>query len=290
MTTQQLANEFMENYVKKRLRPTTVRGYQTNLNSHALPLLGNRTLHDLTPDDLDDLTEALQDKGLSNKSIIYVHATLRKALNYALKRGYITNNVYDRFDLPRIEEYTYRTLTEEQITQMLSNANTKAPLHLAIRLALRYGMRRGEVLGIRPETDLDHQRHILHVQRTRTIENGTETVTPCKTKHSNRYILLTEEDTRALRSKKNGYAVPLTPTQLDKQFKTFLRIGGFPNIRFHDLRHSYATLMLSKQVNPKIVSAVLGHSGIAITLNIYSHPDTSMQKVCLEVFNNEKER
>ena len=68
------------------------------------------------------------------------------------------------------------------------------------------------------------------------------------------------------------------------QYRTFLSKNNFPPIRFHDLRHSYATLMLAKGVNAKIVSAVLGHSGVGVTLDIYSHPDVQMQQACLQAF------
>lgn len=282
MNIDQLSQEFLNKYAANRLRPSTIRGYRTNLK-HIAPVLGKKAPDELTPDDLDELTDHLREKGLSGKSIIYCHATLRKALNYSIKRGYFVYNVYDRYDLPHAEGYSYRVLNEDQISDMLSNADGRSSICLAIRLGLRYGLRRGEVLGICPELDLDLRTRTLHVQRTRTVEERKEVVTSCKTKYSNRYILLMQEDAEALRAVSTLYAVPLTPTQLNKRFKAFLRRGGFPEIRFHDLRHSYATLMLSKGINPKIVSSVLGHSGVDVTLDIYSHPDVRMQHICLEV-------
>lgn len=282
MKINELTNEFMKNYADKRLRPTTLRGYRTNIDKHILPYIGQKRINELLPDDLDDLTETLQEKGLKNKTIIYVHATLRKAYNYAIKRGYISGNPYSRYDLPRVDTFRYTILPEDQMIRMLDAADGWDDIDLAIRLALRYGLRRGEILGIRPETDLDYLNNTLHIQRTRTVENGQEVVTPCKTKNSDRYILLFDEDAAHLDTR-TGYAVPLTPPQLDFRFRQFLAQHQFSPMRFHDLRHTYATYMLSKGVNPKIVSSVLGHSGIAITLNIYSHPDVSMQRSCLEV-------
>jgi integrase len=285
MTIEHLTREFLEKYCRERLRPTTQRGYTVNVENHILPELGELDARQLTPEDLDELTVALREKGLSSRSVVYVHATLRKALNYAGLRGYLLGNVYDHWDMPKPQAYPYRTLTEDQISRLLEKANGNTNIHIAIRLALRYGLRRGEILGIIPHLDLDHRQRILHIQRSRTVEAGVDVVTPCKTKQSNRHILLLEEDCAALASGWNnaGYAVPLTPSQLNKRFRAFLMIGGFPEIRFHDLRHSYATLMLKKGINPKIVSSVLGHSGVGITLDIYSHPDVSMQQRCLEV-------
>ena len=285
MTVDQLTQEFLDKYCRERLRITTVRGYTVNVDKHITPELGDIEISLLTTEDLDELTGVLREKGLSDRSIVYVHATFRKALNYAKRRGYILESIYEHWDMPRSEDYCYRILNEDQIKRMLANAGGRSNIDIAIRLALRYGLRRGEILGIIPHLDLNRKSRTLHIQRSRTVEFGVDAVTPCKTRHSNRYILLLEEDCVALSLlwNQNGYAVPLTPTQLNKRFRAFLMIGGFPEIRFHDLRHSYATLMLSKGVNPKIVSSILGHSGVGITLDIYSHPDVAMQGACLEV-------
>ncbi len=156
-------------------------------------------------------------------------------------------------------------------------------LEIPVTLALCYGLRRGECLGIIPGLDVNPDTCVLHVQRTRSIENQKEVITPCKTEDSDRYILLRSEHMR-LFHKKTRLACSLSPMQLEHRFKMVLQKHGFPAIRFHDLRHSYATLMLSKGVNPKIVSSVLGHSGVEITLDIYSHPDVSMQRFCLDAF------
>lgn len=281
MKLNELAAEFMSRYAAERLRPSTFRGYRTNLDNHALPLLGNKSIHEITPDDLYDLTDALREKGLSNKSIVYVHATLRKVFSYARRSGYLTANVYDCYDLPRVETPSYPILTDQEFAQLLSYADGRTPHLIAIRLALRYGLRRGEILGIRPQTDLSG--NVLHVQRTRTVEEGKDSVTPCKTKHSDRFLLLLEEDADALRSRRGEYAIPLSPTQLNKGFQLFLQHCGFPPMRFHDLRHNYATYMYRHGVDVKTISTVLGHSSVKITLDIYAHPDLDIQNACLEV-------
>lgn len=280
MTVEELSDEFIAGYINTRLRDSTARGYVTNLKLHALPIIGRVQLHRLSVGALVNMTEQLQEKGLSNRTIIYVHATVRKMFNFAKKRGYIKENIYFSFDMPRINDYAYKTLSEENFFRMLALCSESQPLHRAIRLALRYGMRRGEILGLCPSEDLDARLQRLHIQRSRSVEHGQTVISPCKTKHSNRYILLTTSDTEDMKEIV-GFAVPLSPTQLDRWFKRFLMENDFPNMRFHDLRHSYATRMLSKGVNPKIVSSVLGHSGVDITLDIYSHLDVRMQAVCL---------
>jgi len=282
MTLAELAKEFESNYMENRLRPSTIRGYKTNLDKHALPHLGERTIESLSVDDLDELTSTLK-KSLSNKSIVYVHATLRKMLSYAIKRGYLAKSPYAMFDLPRVEKYHYRVLDREQMSRLLTLCKG-TPLEVPVTLALCYGLRRGECLGIIPEKDLDLYSAVLHIQRTRSSEHGKAVCTPCKTEKSNRLVLLSPEHAKWLYGFQNGsdYACNLLPHHLDKLFHRFLKEHGFPKIRFHDLRHSYATFMLSNGINPKIVSTVLGHSTVSITLDIYSHPDVRMQSVCLQ--------
>lgn len=282
MTLTQLAHEFLQNYAERRLRPCTVRGYRINLEKHILPLIGTLELWEITTGTLDYLNDTME---FSNKSKLYVHATLRKALNYAIRREYIRDNPYNRFDLPRIQDYKYQTLQERDIRMILTLVKEWKALEIPVTMALCYGLRRGECLGIIPKLDLDVINHILHIQRTRTRENGVDIVTPCKTKRSNRTILIQPEHVKMLLDTKEEYACSLTPSTLDKLFKDFMTTYDFPQIRFHDLRHSYATLMLAKGVNPKIVSSVLGHSDIGTTLDIYSHPDVSMQQICLDAFD-----
>ena len=282
MNLNDLAKEFAENYMERRLRPSTVRGYRVNLDNHVLPFLGEKEVSRLSVDDLDDLTEKLL-RSLSGKSVVYVHATLRKMLNYALRRGYITVSPYEFFDLPKVRKYNCQVLTQEQMSTLLTCCKG-TPLEIPVTMALYYGLRRGEALGIIPSLDLDYRSRTLHIQRTRSSEHGQMLLTPCKTENSDRRILLTQEHADLLRAHTHGtdFACPILPHYLDKQFKKLLAANGLPEIRFHGLRHSYATFMLSQGVNAKIVSSTLGHSTVSITLDIYSHPDVSMQIACLQ--------
>lgn len=281
MTVNELAAEFLKNYCDRRLRPSTVRGYRVNLYRHALPVFGDFSLEALTVDDLDFLTERLLKGGLSNRTIVYIHATVRKMLNYAIRRGYLDKSPYLMFDLPRVERYKYQVLPEDEIYRMLVIVRDTS-LEVPVTMALCYGLRRGECLGIIPRLDVDASKNVLHVQRTRSVENGKEVITPCKTEDSDRYILLHPKHTEMLRQR-GRYACSLSPMQLEHRFKSMLASWDFPEIRFHDLRHSYATLMLSKGVDLKIISDVLGHADVSITADTYCHPDVSVQKRCLEV-------
>lgn len=283
MTLSTLAQDFTANYMATQLRPSTFRGYSVNINRHILPHIGSVSVDALTVDDLDRLTASLQHTGLSNKTVVYALATLRKMLNYAVKRAFIAKSPFEQFDMPRVQKYRYRVLNRVQIGKLLA-AVKGSSLELPVVLALCYGLRRGECLGIIPSLDLDAGENTLHIQRTRSYEKGGEVVTPCKTDNGNRLILLSPEHTAMLARCGDGYAVPFLPRYLNKHFQKLLSELNLPAIRFHDLRHSYATFMLSRGVNAKIVCAVLGHSSVSVTLDIYSHPDVTMQSVCLQAF------
>ena len=284
MKISELKEEFIIRYMERRLKPSTIRGYRINLEKHFLPAIEGiwTELEDIDVEMLDVLTDVLAQKGLSSRTIVYVHATVRKMMNYARKRGYIDLNPYDQFDMPRVYRYHYRVLPEDEIERMLLSASG-TDLEVPITLALCYGLRRGEILGIIPVFDVDLKRSVLHVQRTRTVEQKKMVLTDCKTQNSNRHVLISPTHMmRLLKLSGDSFLCELTPMQLEYRFKRFLMKYNFPKMRFHDLRHTYATFMLSKGVNPKIVSTVLGHSGVGVTLDIYSHPDVSMQQICLD--------
>lgn len=184
MKLYQLAEEFRKNYMTNRLRPSTMRGYNINLNRHILPCLGKVNVSALNVNHLDELTEHLKQKNLCNRSVVYAHATLRKMLSYALRRGYIRKTPYDVYDLPKVQKYKYTTLNTDQVRYILEHVS--GDLRLPVVLALKYGMRRGEVLGLK-WSDIDVVQSTVHVQRTRGVENGTEVITPCKTESGNRF-------------------------------------------------------------------------------------------------------
>lgn len=281
MTVYELLKSFEENYIRERLRPTTQSGYLTNINNHIIPHLAPVELSELTPDHIDSLTAQLHNEGLSNKSIIYVHATLRKALNFAIKRGELQSNVYALVDLPRSDDYTYVTLDSKGARKLIEAARGKR-IYPAVILALNYGLRRGEVLGLRG-SDYDPDVGAIRIQRSRNYVKNRVCETPCKTKNGRRLVLLAPEHQRFFRILgPNEYLFKYSQNVLNTEFAKVAKSIGYPGFRFHDLRHTYATLMMKNGVSPKIVSGVLGHSDVSVTLDIYSHPDVESQRVCLE--------
>lgn len=159
-------------------------------------------------------------------------------------------------------------------------------------LAVSTGLRQGELLGLKRE-DVDLQEGVLRVRRT--VFNGV--VNAPKTARSNRTVRLTNEAIRALREHQVGGAgewgfttrvgTSVSPHNLtNRSWKPLLRKAGLPqSTRFHDLRHTCATLLLTKDVHPKIVQAMLGHSSITITLDLYSHVLPDMQEKAMKAMD-----
>lgn len=295
MLIKDLCRKFYSAYCLVNLKPSTCNGYRVNIENHIIPNVGKIDADKLTVDDVDELVEVLMGKGLSRRSVRYVFAVLRKAFEFGLKRGYVQRNIITVCDAPVPARYNHVVWSDEEVARALScvrSWNFEPDYVLpAVLLSLHYGLRRGEVLGLKWS---DFSKGSFKVCRTLTYINNRFMVTTPKNGKF-RSIMLSNDDYEFLcefhynkQPNKDGYLIRTSegtsPTHLNVAFKKFIRQNKLTDIRYHDLRHTYATYMLRHGVHPKIVSSVLGHSSIDITLDLYSHADISMQKACLEVF------
>ena len=290
-----LVRLFYTKYCEIHLKPTTCNGYRINIEKHIVPQIGDREADKLTVDDVDELIEDLLAKGLSKRTVRYVLAVLHRAFEFGVKRGYVQRNIISVVDIPIPDRYAHTVWTDEEVEQAFRCIRSRdfEPEYVlpALLLSLHYGLRRGEVLGLKWS---DFSKSSFKVCRTMTYINDHFVVTTPKNGKF-RSIMLAKEDYeyllafhRRTRANKDGYLIRTadgsSPTKLTYKFKKFIRQNHLTDIRYHDLRHTYATYMLRHGVHPKIVSSVLGHSSIDITLDLYSHADISMQSACLEVF------
>lgn len=287
------------------LAENTYRGYRTNINNHIIPVIGDIKLNSLKPEDIDRLLFTMTEKGLSVTSQRYVISVIRKSLNWAVKRRILRFNVIDYVDIPKPEKFKSTVLNEEQL-QVLLNYCRCRPLLTPISLILLTGLRRGEALGLK-WSDFDFENKILHVQRTATPAKGGYHFSDCKTEDSNRFISFPDilidilnvwkeyqSDFNLLIDNFNpdGYVFCnytgniISCSAILRYFKKALQECNLPDIRIHDLRHSYATLLLSKNISPKVASGMLGHSDTRTTLDIYSHLLTNMQKPVINALND----
>lgn len=301
--------EYMEQWLETKqtqVRPDTYRSYKWLVSKHIIPKLGKLQLEKLTPAQLQVFYAKLAqgDKPLSNRSIQYAHTLIKEALDRALKWGMVVRNVAEAVDPPRAERNHGETWSPEQTVEFLSlAAGTK--YWVAFEIAIYTGMRKGEILALRwRDVDLDNA--VAHVTRSLTFVDGKPVFQAPKTERSRRAVALPHELVTSLKRHKAQQAAvrlqmrqayvdhdlvvprltgePLHPKTLDDTWYRLLKKSGLPKIRFHDLRHTHASLLLQQGVHPKIVSERLGHSNVNITLDTYSHVLPGLQQEAASTF------
>ena len=292
--------------VEPSLRPSTSRRYRDMLNHHAVPQIGHIKLAKLSPLDLQHLYANRLDAGLSSTTVHHLHVMLHGALKQAVRWGMVSRNVTEMVDAPRRTSPEITTWNAEQVSRFFATSDEHY-LAALWRLALLTGMRRGELLGLKWE-DIDLERGSLAVRRTLSRgKGGRWEVEQPKTASSRRSIALPESCAVALRKHRvaqnterlrigelwedhgfvftNRTGGPLNVNSMALQFEKLTTAVSLPRIRFHDLRHTSATLLLAKGVHPKIVQERLGHSDVSMTLNRYSHVTPDMQRLAADTLD-----
>jgi integrase len=286
--------------VKGTLRPTTYASYAMLAREHIIPRLGSLQLQKLTPASINALYASLAENGrvrgtgaLSASSVRRVHAVLHRACGDAVRWGRLTVNPVDAADPPKqSSEHAERPVwSAEQLAGFLAHVADDR-LSALWRLLAMTGLRRGEALGLQ-WADVDMEAGSISIRRAWIPVNGIPQMSEPKTKRGRRTIALDPATLEALKAHAARQAVeqadwqeawvetgfvftredgqPLHPWHVSKAFKDHLKAAALPEIPLHGLRHSYATLALSSGVNPRIVSGRLGHSTVALTLDVYSH-------------------
>ncbi len=291
-TVGQFLDRWLSVSVQSSVKPKTYEGYESIIRVRVVPRIGRVPLPRLTPVDLQQLYADLRAGGLTNRSIHHTHHVLHRAFTQAVRWEILLRNPCDGVTPPRPERSEMRVFSQEQ-TAALLHATRDHPSHALYVLAVTTGMRQGELLGLRWE-DVDLTVGRLVVQRALQRQRGAGLVlTQPKTARSRRTILLSRRAITALHRHReyqnvgrlqagsewhdhglvfcNPFGAPLDPSWQTSVFKNALKAGGLPPIRFHDLRHTAATLLLTQGVHPKVVSEMLGHTTITLTLDTYSH-------------------
>ena len=289
--------------MKGTVRASTLDRYKYAIGPHIKPALGRMKLKSLTPAHVRGFYREKLDAGLGPATVHKMHTVLHKALDQAVADGLIPRNAADALKLPRIDREEIAPLTAEEANRLIDAAGgtrLEALYVLAIRLealyvlAIHTGLRQGELLALNWE-DLDLEAGTLQVRRTLTRRGSKHFLSESKTKKSRRTVRLTAGAIAALQDhlkrqmeemdrlgslyKPGGLVFAnelggiVNPSNLrNRSFaRLLMRAGLSAETRFHDLRHTCATLLLSRNVSPKIVSEMLGHANIAITLDTYSH-------------------
>ena len=311
-TLAQFLTDWLENSQKQSVRPRTYERYEELVRLHIAPALGRYELQKLSAQHLQAFYAKKSEEGLSATTINHFHNVLHKALDTAVKWNLVARNVCDLVSPPRRKRFEVHPLTLEQVRKLLSVVDGHE-MEALFKLALATGLRRGELMGLKWQ-DINFDAGVLQVRRilsrvpTKMPGKGYVEAEP-KTQKSRRSVViapfaleaLKKHQIRQLEAKlKVGSAwqehdyvfctsigTHLNPTRdmLD-QFKALLLKAGLPDIRFHDVRHSAATLLLSVGVHPKVVQEILGHSQISITMDVYSHVLPGMQQDAMSRLND----
>ena len=271
----------LEDCVKRGVRENTLVTYR----SHVKFLIknfeqANKDIKKIKPNDVYNF--------INTKTNLYKNAYTRKIIDflkyifsYAEKMNLISNNIFDEIQLPKKINVTRDIWSEQEI-------NTYLPIlkqfkyYDILYLVLETGMRRGEVCALTWDC-IDFVKNVIKVEKAYIVNGSFSGITPPKTKSSVRQIILLEESVRILKRlyknktskyvfpNPNDLSKPINPRVLSSNFNRFLKRYNIKNIRFHDLRHIHATLLLNKNINYKILSKRLGHSNISFTLQTYTH-------------------
>lgn len=306
-TVGQWLDEWFDAYAKVKVRASSHQTYKGYIENHIKPNIGDIPIEKLTSLRLQKfyrklLTEGRvpriesenQPKGLSAKTVRNIHQVISSAMSMAVKHKLILSNPAEGCELPKVEHKEMHTIPAEQLGAFLREAKESGVYELYY-LDLATGLRRGELLGLKWD-DIDLDQGVIHVRRQVYRIDGEIREVPLKTKHSYRSISISKDAVELLREMKkrkvSEYVFPsptggpISPDSVLHMLHRVLKRAGLPSMRFHDLRHSFATLALQNGVDIKTVSGMLGHFSAGFTLDTYAHVTTAAQKEAANTMRN----
>jgi integrase len=304
ITLAEQLNNWLNGYVKTNCSPRTLEGYQSIIERHLIPALGQVQLKQLNP-------QAIQSyygracESLSARSVHHQHRVLSQALKYAVRQGYLGHNPCELVDAPSPRKKTMQTLNPSEVEALLDTAQDSY-YYPIIYTAVSTGLRQAELLGLRwRDMDLD----MLSISVTQVLykRGGICEFKPPKTEHSRRRVSMTPKLASFLRDyrldreilfRELGRSItlddlifadiegrPIDPGVLSHNFNRLVKRTGLEGVRFHDLRHTFASIMLLAGAKPKVISEALGHASVAFTMDTYSHIIEGMQAEAMELLD-----
>jgi integrase len=296
MTVEQYLDSWLRETLPGTVRPSTEASYRYLVTRHIVPEIGKIRLEKLTPNDLRallrDKSKELSERGrpLSARTVQYIHAVLRRAFEQARRDELIDRNVASLVSAPRGKRKEVEPLDPDEARKLLDAARDNR-LYALYAVAVALGLRRGEALALRWE-DIDFDARTLRVSGSLQRINGELVVSEPKTARSRRTIPLPNVCVEALiRHRANqakekleapiwprpelvfatSVGTPIEPRNLVRHFEALCKRAGIRKVRFHDLRHTCASLLLAQGVEPRVIMDTLGHTMIGTTLNLYTH-------------------
>ncbi len=291
---------------KPSLSPRSYERYKGIIEKNLIPAFGSIPLIGLRPEHIQRHYANMVAKGLAARTVRYDHIVIHGALRMAVKWQLVSRNVADAVEPPKAKHTEMQTWDADEVAQFLEAAKI-TPYHVLFYAALYTGARRSELLGLSwRHVDLLYSQ--LNIERgLHWIKNGGYVFTQPKSAKSRRTIALPsslalllkehrekQEYTRVFAGKSwaeddlvfaHPDGSPLFPNSVSKAWKLIAKQAGVKVIRFHDARHSHATLLLRQGAHPRVVQERLGHSTIATTLDVYSHVTPGIQEAVAARFD-----
>ena len=290
---------------KNSINFQTADTYQSFIVNRIIPSIGYVSLSALSPIHLQSYVNKLKEEGLASSTIKKIYNIIKGSLDYAVNMELLPSNPIKKIQLPKDKKKEMSVWDVPEIKAFLTVAK-KDRLYIAFHLAITTGMRRGEILGIRWK-DIDFDRGVLYVRQTLS-KDGKQFLVGAKTESGVRSIKLSNESLTTLVTHKvsiskdklksgpnyldhdlvvcTSKGTPVNPNNLKRSYCKLLKEAEVPEIRFHDLRHTHATMLLAQGISAKVISERLGHSNIKTTLDIYSHVLPNMQEEAANQIDN----
>lgn len=285
-------------HIERHVRPTTLKAYRANCRLHIVPRIGRTKLAKLTVRDVRLMLDDLRREGAGARTVQYVHATLRAALEHAYREELVSRNVAKMVRVERPKANAKEPLSVEEARKLLT-ATRDDDDHALWVVMLMLGLRRSEVCGLRwDNVDLDDR--TLSVTQSVQRVDGELRELPTKTRRSTRTIPLPTLAVGALvrhrdRTATSGsaapgrvyvfgtrYGTPMEPRNLTRKWTKLAEREGIRRVPLHALRHSCVSLLLSLGVNPRTVMEIVGHSALEMTMNVYGHVNLDTQRRALD--------
>ena len=301
MTLSEWLNLWLEKYMRNTIRESTFRSYVHIVKDNINPILGDKTVAFVTTNDIQKMYVKLKKEGrknshpklgksLSDSTIVRIHNMLHKAMDDAVKEHLIPKNPTIGTNPPKKKQPELQILNEEQLQQFMSAIEQDNIWRDFFYTEIKTGLRRGEICGLK-WTDFNEDESSLRIYRSVSDgKKGGIAIGETKTGKGKRKIYLPPSVCSLLKERKQKTKSewifenplypnkPVSPSSAYKHLKIILKNAELPNIRFHDLRHTFATHALTSGVDAKTLSGILGHTNASFTLDTYTHVTTDMQK------------
>ena len=301
MTLGEWLDRWLDEYAADTLRPSTLRSYRQYIRCYIKPVLGDKVISRITRMDIQKMYTQLKREGrihdhpeygheLSDTMVLRIHAMLHRCLKDAVTAHVIPRNPTDGATVPKASYKPKQILTREQMETFLAAVEQNEVWSDFFYTELTTGLRRGEICGLMWQ-DFDETAGTLKISRSvNTPKAGVLEIGETKTSQGRRTIHLPPSTVQRLRERKKHafsqwiFPDPLAPEKPVRPgaayywMKVILKEAGLPCIRFHDLRHTFATHALTSGVDTKTLSGILGHTNASFTLDTYTHVTLDMQK------------